>query len=258
MQTELERKLLSGHYDFIDFGCSKGDSLKFGRDHLGGRHGLGIDIDPKKVQTSIDRGEDALVFDATEIGNYRDIVSFGIMAHFLEHLPGLPLAMKCIESAVSIARDFVFIRQPWFDADGQLLEDGLKLYWSDCAGHTNPMTTLDFYRAIKRLKSKKPKAWAIYGSDRIFTSANKCVLPLTAPSTMHFYDASTDGRKPFRILNYPVYREIFCVIQLSDRAGIPDILKFSRGSRFPEGSLPYRILNSKLVHRRRLRLIASS
>ncbi|WP_230532123.1 hypothetical protein [Microvirga roseola] len=258
MQTELKNKLSSGHYDFIDFGCSKGDSLVFGRDHLGGRNGLGIDIDPKKVQTSIERGEDALVVDATEVGSYKNAVSFSIMAHFLEHLPGLPLAMKCIESAVSISRDFVFIRQPWFDADGQLLQNELKLYWSDWGGHQNPMTTLDFYRAIRRLKSKKPVSWAIDGSNRIYSSASKFVLPLNAPANRHFYDPQKDGRKHFSLFNYPVYQEIICVIQLSNRVGTAEIMNFARNNRFPKGSLAYRVVNSKPVHHRKLQLIASS
>jgi hypothetical protein len=258
MQADLENKLSSGHYDFIDFGCSKGDSLIFGRDFLGGRYGLGIDIDSKKVQLSIERGEDAIVCDATEIGSYKNAVSFSSMAHFLEHLPGLPLAMKCIESAVNISRDFVFIRQPWFDADGELLKSGLKLYWSDWGGHKNPMTTLDFYRGIRGLRVKKPVDWAIFGSNRIYSSASKCILPLDAPANRHFYDAGKDGKKPFSMFPFPVYQEIICVIRLSDRVSMSDILKFSRGSRFPKHSLADKVLNLKPFRGRKLRLMASS
>ncbi len=36
-------------YDFVDFGCSSGDSIAFGKNHLGGHRGLGRDINPNKV-----------------------------------------------------------------------------------------------------------------------------------------------------------------------------------------------------------------
>jgi hypothetical protein len=247
MMAATQQHLSSGIYDFIDFGCSKGESLAFGRDVLGGRRGLGIDIDPRKVEASITRGEDALVCDATKLDLYPDSVSFSIMSHFLEHLPGLPLAMQCIESAASISRDYVFIRQPWFDSDGELMRRGLKLYWSDWAGHRNPMTTLDFYRAIRNLKLKKPLEWAIYGNRWIRTSADRCVLPLGARRDSTYFDPAMHGSKPFKVFNFPVFAETICIIKLSDGIDIDKIVQFTKTKRFSSNPRLIKILNSKFL-----------
>ena len=51
------------NFDFCDFGCSKGSSIKFGVDVLGGRRGLGIDIDKRKVESSIKAGYEAIISD---------------------------------------------------------------------------------------------------------------------------------------------------------------------------------------------------
>lgn len=37
-------------YDFLDFGCSQGASLRFGVNTLRGTRGIGFDIDPQKVE----------------------------------------------------------------------------------------------------------------------------------------------------------------------------------------------------------------
>lgn len=54
-------------YDFIDFGASKGGSIEFAKAALGGRKGLGIDLDPKKVSTMKSLGIDAIQGDFTNL-----------------------------------------------------------------------------------------------------------------------------------------------------------------------------------------------
>ena len=57
-----------------------------------------------------------------------------------------------VEKACSISKDFVFIQQPYFDADSYLFKKGLKLFWSDWRGHPNRMTSLDFNLLLRDLK----------------------------------------------------------------------------------------------------------
>ena len=47
--TEIDRINLSA-FDFVDFGWSCGNSVKFAKDRLKGRRGLGLDISASKVQ----------------------------------------------------------------------------------------------------------------------------------------------------------------------------------------------------------------
>lgn len=101
-----------GVYDYLDFGCSEGGSLSFARDVLGGRRGLGLDIDPQKVAKARSAGFEALQMDVTALQAYPNCTSFVTMTHFLEHLPGYHLAKKCVLSGITAARDFVVFRQP--------------------------------------------------------------------------------------------------------------------------------------------------
>ena len=105
---------------------------------------MSLDINPKKVAAARAAGFDAKVADLTKL-DPEDIgtVRFVIMSHFLEHLPDCKAAQACIESACGIAEKFVIIRQPYFDADGYLFSLGLKLYWSDWAGHPYHMSSLE-------------------------------------------------------------------------------------------------------------------
>lgn len=120
---KLKEKLVSGQFDFLDFGCGNGGSLRFGKDVLNGKRGLGLDIDKNKVMSAIKAGYDVLHFDVTKLIQVPNCVRFVIMHHFLEHLSGYRDASKCIKAACVAAREFVYIRQPWFDSDGK----GIKI-----------------------------------------------------------------------------------------------------------------------------------
>ena len=37
-------------YDFVDFGCSSGGSIKFAMERLGGVNGIGVDLDPEYLK----------------------------------------------------------------------------------------------------------------------------------------------------------------------------------------------------------------
>lgn len=207
--------LTSGRFDFLDFGCGTGSSIELSKRIFDGKNGLGLDIDPKNVESTRTKGFEALTIDVTEMSQFPDTVSFSVMSHFLEHLSGYQLALRCIAGAVTASRDFVFIRQPWFDSDPELARIGLKLFWSDWVGHSYKMTTLDFCRAIRDVKNKKIISWGLFGYRQIRDSSDQAVHPLSSPPGQSLFEERKHGQKLNLVLPSSAYAETICVIQLS-------------------------------------------
>jgi SAM-dependent methyltransferase len=202
--------------DFLDFGCSSGGSLKFGESKLGGTRGLGIDISPSKVEAARDAGYDAAVLDIKTLPDEK-LVRFVIMSHFLEHVPDANDVYAFIEKACCVATEFVYVQQPFFDADASLFQQGLKLYWSDWTGHPNRMTSLDMWTHIRTLRAKGvPLDYAIFYTGRIHSSSDPTIHPLTSPRDQHEYDPEKHPPKPEnQSLGIPVFRELRCFIHLA-------------------------------------------
>jgi methyltransferase family protein len=184
-------------FDFVDFGCSAGGSIDWARKRFAGRRGLGVDLSEAKVAAARAAGHDAVQADAARIGQFDGKVRFATMIHFLEHLPSIDAARKVTATALSISRDFLYVRQPWFDSDGGLMREGLKLYWSHWRGHPLPMTSLQAYVLFDALvAARKCARFAIYGRGPIGSSDHSAVVPLRAPGEGHQYDPARDGPKP--------------------------------------------------------------
>jgi SAM-dependent methyltransferase len=137
-------------YDFIDLGCSSGGSLRYCRERMQARRGVGVDIDPDKVAHTLSAGLDAAVGDATHL-RIENRVRFVSMMDFLEHLPGLDAVAAVIESAAGAATDFLFIRHPSFEGEEYLAELGLRQYWWDWSGHKAHIQVADYCRIFDRL-----------------------------------------------------------------------------------------------------------
>ena len=205
----------STNFDFFDFGCSDGANLRFCRRFWPKLKGLGIDIDPKKVEKAKNNGHDALVFNILDLPSYK-MTRFVTMCHFLEHLNSVAEAEKMIRKAIEIAEDFIFIRQPFFDADGLLLNHGLKFYWSHWRGHRNRMSVLDFYGILSAaLQTGQIQGFRLYGRMPIKSTDDSCIIPLSAPIDQHHYEISQHGFKPPAInFAFPVFKEIVAVAYL--------------------------------------------
>lgn len=207
-------------YDFYDFGCSAGGSIKFAQSKFGGVRALGLDIDPKKVERTQNMGFEARVADCTCLEGMRR-VRFVTMMHFLEHLPSRKHARDCIKSALQISNDFVYIRQPWFDSDGYLLTKGLKLYWSDWEGHTLHMTSLELRNILTSLRrcstTGRRLRYVIAALHPIVSSADPSMLPLDAAFDSHAYNEEAHGPKDIVPLDLQacVHKEIVCVATMS-------------------------------------------
>ena len=199
-------------YDFIDFGCSKGGSIAFAKKAFKAKRGIGIDISPEKVAVARDAGFDAMLADARTLTAHPRAVSFVTMMDFLEHVPSVKDARTCIIAATTVARDFVFIRQPWFDTDGYLFSLGLKLFWSDWRGHPNAMTSLEIHNILSR--HPNVERFRMYGSIPITSSADPAVHALTSPVDQHDWSAEIHPPKPHLHFDTPVYRQIVCIATL--------------------------------------------
>ena len=218
-------------YDFIDFGCSKGGSLEFGATAFGGR-GVGLDIDADKVDLARKLGFEAYQADVSKIDpDLHGKVRFAIMSHFLEHLPGVREANACINSAARMTNEFFLIQQPYFDADGYLFENGLKLYWSDWHGHTYHMSILQLWRILQNLLSKGKISRFIIGRRHpIANSHSKEVHSLSSAVDQIDWDPSLHEERPLIEFSVPVYREL-CAIGLHNHTVLdPKLQRYLRRS----------------------------
>ncbi len=214
----------SKHMDYIDFGCSKGGSLLLGQERFGGTRGLGIDISPQKVEITRKAGFDAICYDINKIPSEK-LAKFTILSHFLEHVPDARDCYEFVKKACEISTDFVFIQQPYFDADSYLLQNNLKLYWSDWTGHPNRMTSLDMLLLFKGLvNSGMDLTYSIHVRHPIHNSDSLDILPMSTITDQHKYDKRLHPLKKGVInFDFPVYRELIAIITMAG-VGHRDIL----------------------------------
>ena len=101
--NQFEKLIAQKQYDFLDFGTSKGGSIKFAQKHLmPNSKGLGIDIDQKKVDFAIKEGFDTINFDIELIPS-KQYVQFCVLSHFLEHLFDLRTAQSMLLKACQVS-----------------------------------------------------------------------------------------------------------------------------------------------------------
>lgn len=214
-------------YEFVDFGCSAGGSLDFAKRHWGLSNGIGIDISPNKVEKTRALGYTAEVGDLTKPMNFQGKVAFSILSHVLEHIPSNLLARKILRTAAMISESHIIIRQPYFDCDGSLARMGLKFYWSDWpTGHTNQMTSLQLYLALKVLRDEGLlSGFSIWGNDRIASTDSNCIIPLDSAANRHQYDATTDSPKQSVDLSFECFREIFAYAAVSENVDVKTLPK---------------------------------
>lgn len=215
IQDDIKKLVQTEKIDFFDFGCSNGDSLLFGTNILGGHKGLGIDINNDKILSTREKNLLAINYDIKKLPN-KKLVDFTIMSHFLEHVPNIKDVECFIAKACLVSKDFVFIRQPFFDADGLLLAEKLKTYYSDWKGHPNTMSSLQFYTILRTLKNKGIiKHFIIGARDKISNSNHPRIHPLTSEIDQHNYDPKIHPKKNSNIkLEFELYFEIIVIISI--------------------------------------------
>ena len=212
---DFELLVCKDEYHFFDFGCSTGECIDYAYQTFNNPGtGLGIDISEKKIEMAREKGHAAIAFDILKIPD-RKLVEFVTMSHFLEHLPSVKIADQFLRKAVVVAKQYVFIRQPFFDADGYLAQHGLKLYWSDWTGHPNKMTSLDFYLSLKKMKSEGLlSGFSINFVSKIPSSTHYVIHPLNSPIDQHWYDPAIHHHKKNDISLDNVFREIVVLVHV--------------------------------------------
>ena len=202
-------------YDFLDFGCSKGASLEWAAKSFNVERGLGIDISESKVDLTVDRGFDACLFNILDIPDI-PLVDFVVISHMLEHVPDLVLMRQILRKACTISKKFVHIKQPYFDADGYLFSQGLKLFYSDWRGHPNPMSSLQFYLILRVLKALGLVGeFSISAKKRVSDSSHPAIHPIESPVDQHKYSSDNHFPKDMNIkFDLPVFEEIVVIALL--------------------------------------------
>lgn len=210
-----------GEYDFVDFGCSNGKSLDFCALTFGG-NGVGIDIDSNKVLTakrniinSVTGNHQVVQGDITKLDTkiLENTVKFTSCIHFLEHVDGYNTVKNILQNAINISTDFIFIMQPFFDKNAELFEKGFKVAYSDWNGHSNLLTSYDFFRLCNF--SPSIKDFIIFARIPILDSTDKKILPLDAPIDSHEYDLKYHSKKEFCTFEN-LFSEIGVFILLKD------------------------------------------
>lgn len=209
----LLAQLEEGQFDFVDFGCSRGGSIRFAMSAFGAKRGLGIDLSASKVSEARSAGFEAIVYDIDALPN-KPMVRFCTMLHFLEHIPDHRSVRAFMKKAAAVSREFIAIRQPYFDADGYLFMQGLKLYWSDWRGHCNAMSTLEFHCLLSEMRrAGLIEHFSIHLRKPIESSAHSAIHPIDSPQDQHNYDAAVHSLKPMDIrFDFPVYSEVVVLI----------------------------------------------
>lgn len=232
---------LDGH-DFLDFGASKGGCIDFALRRLGGRKGLGVDIDPKKVAQMRSLGYDCVEADVTDLRLRRRSVRFVTMSHMLEHLPDLDAVRRVVAAAARVSSDFLFIQGPYFDADEALAARGLKFYWSDWRGHTCHVTTTHLRGVLDALGLRH---YMVMARVPVADSTDPAIHPVSSPRNQHDYEPGEHPPKPFVEFSPPafpdrIYREMVCVVRLRRRfRGWDDVVRARAGCEWIHGTLPW-------------------
>ena len=201
-------------YEFADFGCSTGGSLNHCMKRFGARSGVGIDIDPKKVEKTRAAGFEAALADLHALEG-TNCVRFVSMMQFLEHLPSLEEVESVIARAQSLATDFLYIHHPSFEEEHYLLGEGLRLYYHHWSGHTTHVTRDEFFAMFERLGLLQ---YFVRPIQPIDSSDHEAILPRSAAINQHHYEAETHGEKPSFCFPRPIHQhmEIFVPLRHFD------------------------------------------
>lgn len=203
-------------YDFVDFGCSKGGSLKFAKKRFAAQNGLGVDVDALKIEQALARGFDVVEGDLHALRGKRK-VRFVSMVQFLEHLPELAAVERVVAKAAQLAKDFLYINHPSFDDEHFLLSQGVRIFYHHWAGHTCHVRSDQFFEIFERLGLLQ---YHVRPIKPILDSSHPAILPASAPMDQHEYDPSQHGAKPRLGFPYPVYQhlEFFVALRPFDKA----------------------------------------
>ncbi|MCW5735185.1 MAG: class I SAM-dependent methyltransferase [Enhydrobacter sp.] len=213
-------------YDFMDFGASKGGSLRWASKIFGGK-GIGVDISQKKIDQLRASGGEAFLGDVTKLNLPVGTFRYATMIDFLEHLPNRATGLSALGQAISASRDFVFVKGPNFDDLDYLHGLGLKKYFADWHGHKWHHTVAEFDDYLKGTGLR----YCIVESDRMTDSSNPKLLPLAAARDRGPYDPATDLPKPHCKFRKPIYSVLTVIVAIAPTADLTELFAQSQRMR---------------------------
>lgn len=222
-------------FDFIDLGCSRGNSLRYCMSRFGARAGIGVDLNGSRVEQVRASGLDAVRADARALKDVDKQVRFVSMMDFLEHLPGLKAVEAVIGSCAQAATDFLFIFHPSFEGEEYLPHLGLRQSWWDWRVHTAHIHLDDYCGMFDRLGLRQ---YFIRPVKRIRDSSHDSILPVSAEPNQSRYDPERHDPKPAVEFAHPLWRaqEIFVALRPMAAAEWDLITRPRRFTRPDEGA----------------------
>lgn len=204
--------LASGVVDFIDLGAGNGASYEYVRRTTGLKVGVSLDLIPDKVTECRRVNDLSFVYDIREVPYSFGAVSATFMLNVLQQLPSEKSVLQVVQNALVASRDYVVIRQPFFDHDAALAGLGYRSYWGDWSEHLSRMD-LPFLTGLARRCGPFAERLRVFGIDPIGNSTSPFILPLSAPPEQDRYDAALHGDKTEMAFDFPSYREVLVIIE---------------------------------------------
>lgn len=211
-KSALYDLLASGVVDFLDLGGGGGKSYEYIRRLSGLRVGVSLDINADKVAECRRINDLSFVYDIREMPYSFGAVSAAFMLNVLEQIPTDKAVLQVVQNALVASRDYVLIRQPFFDHDAALAERGFRSYWADWSTHRNRMD-IAFLAGLARRCGPFAQRLRLFGIDRIRDSSSPHILPLAAPAEQLGYDETRHGGKTEVAFDFPSYREVMVLIE---------------------------------------------
>lgn len=212
-------------YDFLDFGASKGGSLRWAAGTFGGV-GLGLERNPHKLEQVRAGGQAAILADATRLDLPARAVRYSVMLDFLEHLGGPAEARRALAGAARVSREFVYVEGPNFEAADYLAGHGLKRYYADWSGHRWHHGEAELRTMLTDLSLHG----CVIGKDRIRDAADPNLVPLDAPRDGGRYDPALHAPKTAMRFNRRLFNRLVVLIPLGDEVDL--LALFARACGF--------------------------
>jgi hypothetical protein len=226
--AELEQDttpvILPSGYDVLDIGASKGaGSILFLPSALKqtlGEKGLevhtpkalGIDIDPAKVATCLERNQTCVQGNVLSLKvDQGPVVSGTTLWHVLEHMPTCDMAKQIWQKATETVREFASFHGPSFDHADVLRKAGFHRFYENWSGHRCHFDSAMLIEAIERSSptQQQLQAYVVVQLRPIVSSESTVLLPNGAEYNSHHYDPSIHRRKPKKVTQFTdIYEEM--------------------------------------------------
>jgi SAM-dependent methyltransferase len=204
--------LEAGEYDFLDFGCGSGESIRFGERHFRARHGLGIEIDGQRAALGRAQGLQIIEGDITQVDIPADSVSFVSIMDVLSLLSDRESTSEVLARAGRAARDVIFIRHPDYSHDGLLETLDLRFTWSGWKAHTNRLLCADLERLFGE------HGWhdfIVVPRNPIFDTLHSSLVPHAVRRNAPRYNPEIHPPKTLRAFHPPLYTQMDLLVRVN-------------------------------------------